>query len=295
MLSIIISSANPALLKNVQQNIKDTVGVPYEIIIFDNSKGVNGLCKLYNEGTHKAKFDTLCFMHEDVEIKTINWGKKVIDYFDKDPQLGLIGLAGSSYKSAIPSGWHDVDITSCLNYVNIIQAYKRQPRGDVYLHSNPKHEKLSRVVCVDGVWLCTPKHVALQYPFDEKLLQGFHVYDIDFSLAVNQEYKVAVTFEILLKHFSEGDYNFSWFKDIIKIHKKWNYVLPINLEGLSSERAAVVEKKKFRSFIRDYHKFLTITESMRILYQSKIYKLNFFTYLKLYSSIVKRHTKKLFT
>ena len=268
MLSIIISSANPALLKNVQQNIKDTVGVPYEIIIFDNSKGVNGLCKLYNEGTHKAKFDTLCFMHEDVEIKTINWGKKVIDYFDKDPQLGLIGLAGSSYKSAIPSGWHDVDITSCLNYVNIIQAYKRQPRGDVYLHSNPKHEKL---------------------------LQGFHVYDIDFSLAVNQEYKVAVTFEILLKHFSEGDYNFSWFKDIIKIHKKWNYVLPINLEGLSSERAAVVEKKKFRSFIRDYHKFLTITESMRILYQSKIYKLNFFTYLKLYSSIVKRHTKKLFT
>jgi hypothetical protein len=287
MISIIISSANPDLLEKITQNIEDSIGVPYEVISFDNSNGSSGLCKLYNEGTTKAKYDILCFMHEDIEIKTASWGKIVIDYFNKDPHLGLVGIAGSSYKSAIPSGWHSFAFESKINYINIIQNSKRNPGVDIHDYSNPKNEKLSQVVCLDGVWLCTPKQVALEFPFDAETLRGFHVYDIDFSLSVNQKYKVAVTFEILMKHFSEGNYTNAWLKDTIKIHNKWMSLLPLGVEILSKKDAAMIEKKAFRHLIKKHKRHLSFIDSFKILNQSKIWKLNFPTHLHLCLTLVK--------
>ncbi len=131
MLSIIISSADSLMLENVSKNIDDTVGVPYEILAFPNS-GANseGICAVYNKGIKKAKYDILCFCHEDLVFRTRNWGKIVADIFEwegEDRNIGLLGVVGSTYKALTPSGW-DANAASgqgiAFDYANIIQSYK---------------------------------------------------------------------------------------------------------------------------------------------------------------------------
>lgn len=115
MISIIISSFRPNLFSDLIENIKDTIGIDeYEIIKIDNP-GIMGLCDAYNKGAADAKYKYLCFCHEDVLFHTQNWGELIISSFSKNPRIGIVGFAGSVYKTWIPSGWG----TSTIGDVNI--------------------------------------------------------------------------------------------------------------------------------------------------------------------------------
>uniref|UniRef100_UPI00197DC0CD glycosyltransferase n=1 Tax=Olivibacter sp. XZL3 TaxID=1735116 RepID=UPI00197DC0CD len=204
MISIIVASVDKHLLDQLKRNIKRTIGVPYEIIAFENSDGQNGLCKLYNEGANAANYEILCFSHEDVLFQTPNWGKKIVDIFRNTPDLGLLGVAGSTYKSIIPSSWSPpFDYNESTWRINILQGFKNKPLIEKHDFRNPKNELLSSVASIDGVWMCSTKKIILEHPFDEALLTGFHGYDVDISIKISQQYKVYVTHEVLLKHLSE--------------------------------------------------------------------------------------------
>nr|WP_295925135.1 glycosyltransferase [uncultured Dyadobacter sp.] len=252
MISVIICSANPAELLAVKANIARTIGVVHEIIAFDNRDGRKGICELYNQGAQRAQYDILCLMHEDIEMQTIGWGQTVVKIFGKNPVLALLGIAGGGYKSLTPSSWYNYHLQENGGfYCNLIQGYKHTGRGDMADYRNPRNEQLSRVACVDGCWLCARRNAALKYPFDEKLLKGFHGYDLDFSIAINQEFEVAVTFEILLKHFSEGNFNRKWLDAICKVHEKWSGVLPLNIDNIPEEHLKRIERHAYEVFLQD--------------------------------------------
>jgi len=267
MISVIICSANKNLLNQVSENISATIGVPYEIISTDNSEGKQGICSVYNRGILKAQYDILCFMHEDVLIKTNNWGQVITDAFKQDSNLGLLGVIGSSYKSVTPSGWGGLGPNTY--YSNLIQHHKHSNKPSKHHFRNPKNEKLSRVACVDGVWLCTPKKIVSQFMFDEINFTGFHVYDLDLSLAIGQKYKVAVTYDVLLEHFSEGSFDKNWMLDSIKLHEKWNNILPINCESLSRDQVIYSEKATFKHFIK-----LLSSLNLPLSHASKMLRMN---------------------
>lgn len=250
MLSIIISSYRPGYLSQIKQNIEDTVGIPYEIIAVDNSKGTMGLCEVYNKGVVKARYDLLCFAHEDILLKSKNWGRKVIEIFNANQSIGLIGVAGGSYKPFAPSTWSFPGAIRETGYINVIQGSKRSGHLIRKVILNPRNEKLSQVVTIDGLWFCTKKSIALEMPFDEINFRGFHCYDIDFSLSVFQKYMVVVTFEIMIEHFSEGNYDKTWIEEVLKYHQKWDDRLPVNLENISPKLQMAEEKKAFAHFIR---------------------------------------------
>ena len=269
MISIIISSAQKHLLDNVSNNIKQTIGVPFEILAFDNSKGEKGICEIYNTGTSRAKYDMLCFMHEDVSIKTENWGTVVLNIFKERPEIGLLGLAGSKYKTLAPSGFYCHDEMLRLN---ILQEFKYGAEDDRISVHNPDQEKVTEVVSVDGVWFCCPKVVALKYPFDEQLFKGFHCYDIDFSLGIRAGYKVAVTFEVLLVHFSEGNYERQWVEQTLMMQDKWRSILPISLLPLSRKAMLKYEKNAFRFFLEKMNASgFSKMEMSSVLWKSKLY------------------------
>ena len=247
MVSIIISSAKKELLNRVQKNIADSIGVVYEVIAYDNSDGAKGICQIYNQGIRTAKFDLLCFMHEDIAIETNNWGTIVQQIFANNPDIGLIGVAGSSYRPLTPTGWNGVGNEHY--YINLVQSFKFLAKEKKTEYHNPSNQHLAPVVCVDGVWFCTTKALAEKYLFDEQKFTGFHVYDLDFSLAIGQEKKVAVTFDVLLNHFSEGNYNESWLGDTIKLYDKWFGSFPIDLEGHSKKQQIFIERKTFKLFL----------------------------------------------
>src|SRR5215467_10902842 len=195
MISIIICSANSALLDTVKKNIADSIGVPFEVIAIDNSKNEFGICRAYNRGAAKAKFPVLCFMHEDIFIETKNWGNLVCKHLNYD-NAGLIGVAGGDAKSMVPSSW---SIPMISNEINVYQHYKAglQTSKLVMETSGDIVGTKKKVVALDGMWLCTKKEIFDQFKFDEITYGGFHGYDIDFSLQVNTKYDVFVIFDIL--------------------------------------------------------------------------------------------------
>ncbi|WP_215232909.1 glycosyltransferase [Dyadobacter linearis] len=251
MISVIICSIDPAELEMVSKNIAATIGVPHEIIGIDNRESGKGICAVYNEGTRLAKFPVLCFMHEDMEMKTANWGAKVLELFGQNEKLGLIGIAGGGYKSLAPSSWYNYYLQENGGfYCNLIQGYKHSGKPDMHDYRNPKSESFSKVACVDGCWFCTKKEIALKYPFDSKLLTKFHGYDLDFSIAISREYEAIVTFNILLKHFSEGNFNKSWMDEILKVHRKWSKVLPVNVDAIPEQHLKRIERDALEVFLQ---------------------------------------------
>ncbi|MFC4212089.1 glycosyltransferase [Pedobacter lithocola] len=247
MISIIIASTKNILLKNISKNIEDTIGVDFEIISFDNARGERGLCELYNKGSRMAKYDILCFMHEDISIKTYNWGSIVCKSFKQNEKLGLIGIAGSIYKAIAPSGWHSNSENT--ERTNIIQTFKFSDKTEMHHTRNPLNEKYTRVACIDGVWFSTLKKVVTENPFDEQNFKGFHAYDIDFSLQVGQHYDINVRYDILLQHFSEGNFDKSWMLEVMKLHSKWNKYLPIQTMNFDKRTRIQIEKRTFKDFI----------------------------------------------
>lgn len=239
MISVIVSTHNELNLSNVKTNIQQTIGVPYELIAIDNRAG-RGLCEVYNEGTKKARFPILCFAHEDIRLITENWGGIVASIFQQNTRLGLLGVAGSTYKSYAPASW---GLLEQARSVNIIQHYKFVKQSVYNHYENHQNSTLAKAVCIDGVWMCTKKEIAQEIGFDQRLFTSFHCYDLDFSLGVFQRYDVAVTFDVLMEHYSEGRSDKNWVTELLKLHRKWKTRLPITLEPFSEQLLKKTEEK----------------------------------------------------
>ena len=255
MISVIISSGNNELLSRVKLNIAQTIGVPFEIISTANGNGDMGICSVYNESVFKAKYEILCFMHEDLEIKTVGWGLKVVETFVKDNRLGVLGVAGCAYKTYVPSGWDVIGNEGSYRYINYIQSYRQAKRDSQSIVHNPTQTDLAKVACVDGMWFCASKDTAIKFPFDELLLKGFHGYDIDFCLNVGQYLDIKVTFEVLMEHFSEGNFSHQWVGEILKVHSKWRNILPLNVGFGNREELDTFEKRACKNLIKNMIKF----------------------------------------
>ena len=222
MISIIICSQNPAYLQALTQNIEESVGISYELLAIDNKDSKKGIASVYNEAAAKAHYNILCFIHEDIRIHTIDWGHVLVNTLS-DENIGLVGISGAVFKSKYPATWSACE--SNLYRTHSIQHFKNISLP-VETNINPLNEKKTLVAVIDGVFMATRKNVFTKFSFDEKLLSGFHGYDIDYSIQVSQKYNMVVSFEILLEHFSEGNFNTQWLNSSIAVHKKWKKKLP---------------------------------------------------------------------
>lgn len=235
MISVIICSINKSLAKQVQQNIAATIGVSWECIVVDNVELPKSITSVYNAGASKAKFDTLCFVHEDVVFKTQNWGQTLVKYFENDSKLGLVGVAGSKYKSKIPSGWYtSIGAIDCCNIIHLNNTGHEQK-----MYNNPvKGLQVQEVVVLDGVLLVCPKKVWQEVKFDDQILHGFHLYDLDFSFRIAQKYKVIVTFEINMVHLTQGgSFGDQWLEYTLLWHKKMCKLLPAFTPEIEMEKS----------------------------------------------------------
>lgn len=216
MISIIICSVNKAFAHQISENIKETIGVDFEILCFDNTIEKLGINEVYNNLASTAKFDMLCFVHEDVTFSTQDWGHLLVSKFNSINNLGLIGLAGAKYKSSINSGWYTgIDEIDCCN----IKHINAKGKVDV-IYANPqKNDSPQEVVVIDGVFMCCKKNVWNEFRFNQQLLDGFHFYDLDFSLRISSKYKTIVVYDIYLNHFTEGgSFKEDWMRHSLKWH-----------------------------------------------------------------------------
>lgn len=284
MISVIICSINPLQLKEISKNIENTIGVPYELIAINNNVNPRGITSVYNEGVKKANYEHLCLVHEDVKFNTKEWGKVLIRTF-KDEKLGLVGVAGGAHKPKVPSGWGPSGVEDRFVKINMIQHFKHDEKPPMLQYYNLYNEKVAEVACLDGLFLASRKSILTEIPFDEDTFTGFHCYDIDISIAIGQKYKVAVTYEIEVEHFSEGSIGKDWIENTLLVHEKWKDVLPVTIGPISQKEKIHCEKQSYRYLVRIFKQFVPIEKAYRALEMSELKRLHFFTYIKMHVSL----------
>ena len=222
MISILICGYNPQFEKEIKSNIHETIGCEHEVLYFKNTEK-RGLAEVYNLLKVQAKGEIVCFVHEDVEFMTKYWGKEVNKIFSETQNIGILGIAGGKYVSK--------NFIAIKQVQHLIQGYKSGEKQEIYLKRY--NNDLEPVINLDGVLLIVNKEVALKFDFDEKVLKGFHGYDIDFCLQVSQSYQNYFTSKVLIKHFSEGNFTPDWKETLEKLRRKWQDRLPFFTKGLS--------------------------------------------------------------
>lgn len=197
--------------------------MPYEVVIVDNSGNQYGICAAYNEGAARSKYKLLCFAHEDLVFDTPDWGQ-IVARILRDNSIGALGIAGGKWLAKVPSSWW-----GCGHKYLSINLHDKNPRSsyEKCTYSNPEGKPLVDVAAVDGLWICTRKEVWAQYPFDAESFPDFHFYDVDFCANLHNQYRVCVTFDVNITHFSQGNFNDSWFMNADRFYRKHAAHLPI--------------------------------------------------------------------
>jgi GT2 family glycosyltransferase len=190
-----------------------------EVIQYINN-GEYSLTELYNKGLKESKNNIVVFCHDDIIFDTKNWGTKLKRVMDKNPEYGIVGIAGSRELPSSAKWWENP-----LHMYG--QVFHQQGSNRWISKYSPKKPKfLDNVVIVDGLFFAVNKEV-IKEDFDEDV-KGFHFYDVDFSF---RNYiagvKVGVTSDIDVTHLSIGETNEQWEKNREEFAEKYKDRLPV--------------------------------------------------------------------
>ena len=250
---------NNVYLEKIKLNIRDTIGQVYELLVWDNAADPKPITEVYNLLAFRAQYPYWCFIHEDIRFQTERWSEKLLNAFEQHPETGLIGIAGSKYKSRTPSGWSTGLLD--LDYCNIFHQDKEEKT--IHLYNNPRHSEFEPVVNVDGVFMAIRREVWDTAHFNDELLRGFHCYDIDFSFRVMHEWKAAVLFNIDILHYTQGgNFGNEWLSDTLRWHQKFSAELPQHTDDCSF--LSGIENKVARNWLFRLHtEDITLREKWR--------------------------------
>ncbi len=251
MVSVIICSRHINLSELLRDNIYNTIGVPCEVITVDNSANKYSIFEAYNLGIEKTQYGILCFVHEDVKFISQDWGKILINQFNSDSKVGIIGVAGSTQKTKAPSAWW---VNKGIYPTNIIE---RLPGKEPFhiVKGWCSNETFKEVVVVDGVFIAARKMEGTRF---NTLIPGFHNYDQSLCIDyINKGYKVYVTKEILLEHYSAGKIDYNWILPTHIFHKLYEKSLPASVKSTISLDIEIDNYIKFIIICYDY-KFKSI-------------------------------------
>jgi glycosyltransferase involved in cell wall biosynthesis len=203
------------------QHVKKYFSNPNNEYIFVENDGSKSLPQVYNEGLEKSTNDIVVFIHDDLEFETRNLTPKIIKLFDKNPEFGVIGLAGTD--NLISGRWWE-DKDSMQGQVGHINQSKRY----ISKYSKSFGDDIKEVIVIDGLFMMIHKK-RIKHTFNEEF-SGFHFYDLPISLLNHLDgVKVGVTTKIKLYHKSIGMVNKQWEKNKLFFEALYEKHLPLKV------------------------------------------------------------------
>lgn len=278
MISIIICSRQSDIPQSLKDNIAETIGVEYELVLIDNSKKQYSIFQAYNLGVSRAKYPYLCFMHDDILYHTQDWGEKVINHFQSN-NVGLIGVAGTHFLSRLPVGWW-ISPYITESYIqdlfqNGIYSTKVYNRVDGIIENNSV-----AAVGVDGFWFCIKKTMFEDgfVIFDGKTFSDYHLYDLDMCMQILELGEdVRIILDVLIEHKSLGNPNVLWETELLKFQNKWITSLPRLIGCNVAKNSVEIENELFQSYCLETHQqYLQLQEKLKDITDSYAYKLGKF-------------------
>ena len=220
MVSVVISTRKIDL--TYYDHVKRMFSHPNtEILMYEND-GEMSLTQVYNKGLKESVNDIVVFMHDDLILETSNMTPKIVKLFDKHPEYGIIGIAGTD---KLTSGrWWD-------NRENMFGVVGHIHEGKRHVNHYSKgvfNDVLKDVVIVDGLFFIVRKSL-LKKEFNEEF-KGFHFYDISFCVENQFEgVKIGLTTKFAVTHKSVGITNKQWEKNKLLFEALFEKRLPLTI------------------------------------------------------------------
>jgi len=192
-----------------------------EILIYEND-GQMSLTQVYNKGLKESVNDIVVFMHDDLILETSNMTPKIVKLFEKHPEYGIIGIAGTD---KLTSGMWWQNRENMFGVVGHIHEGKRHVN---HYSKGVFNDVLKDVVIVDGLFFMVRKSL-LKKEFNEQF-EGFHFYDISFCVENQFEgVKIGLTTKFGVTHKSVGITNKQWEKNKLLFEALFEKRLPLTI------------------------------------------------------------------
>lgn len=208
--------------KHKEHLIKSS-GLHKHIEIIEIVNKGESLTKSYNKGLKKATNDIVVFCHDDLTIETKQWGNKLLRTFEKNPEYGIIGVAGTKFMSETGQWW--------VNPKKMYGRVQHTHEGKTWLssYSEDLGQSVEEVVIVDGLFFAVDK-TKMKVKFNEKV-EGFHFYDVTFCFENHLKgVKVGVVTSIRVNHLSIGMTNEQWESNRQQFAETFKDKLPVNIK-----------------------------------------------------------------
>jgi hypothetical protein len=206
-----------------KEHLIKSSGLHKHVEVIEIINNGESLTKAYNRGLKQAKYDIIVFCHDDLMIETKQWGNKLVKLFDKNPEYGIIGVAGSKNMPVSGQWWE--------NRSKMFGRVAHTHEGKTWLsaYSDDLGQNLEETVIVDGVWFSVHRQ-RIKKEFNENV-EGFHFYDVTFAFENFLEgVKVGVTTLIRINHQSIGMTNKAWEKNRADFSEAYQAHLPANVK-----------------------------------------------------------------
>jgi GT2 family glycosyltransferase len=203
------------------KHIDETIGVKHTSVCYPNFNQF-GLAQVYNDAIKTHKVDNCIFVmcHNDITIKTKNWGRLLLTKYNNS-KYDIIGVAGSTYLPASGMWWEDqTKMLGIVEHTNGITQWVSQYSKEIL--------NVKEVVLIDGLFI-TFNPDTIIHGFDEEF-KGFHFYDLSFCIPNYLDgCNIGVTTVIRILHQSVGQTNEQWEANRLQFAKKYEDELPLCL------------------------------------------------------------------
>ena len=208
---------------NFVSMLKKTSGVSKIEIIPVENNGEFSLSEVYNDILKKSQNDIVVLCHDDIYFDSKNWASKVLNYFKRNSDYGILGVAGSTSLPSSGKWWEDFSkLKGIVNHEHEGKKWESK-------YSASLGNQLDNVLLVDGLFLAINKK-NIKKNFNEDV-KGFHFYDVDFSFRNHLEgVKIGVMYDVRITHKSIGMTNEQWEKNREEFAEKFKDSLPSKLK-----------------------------------------------------------------
>ena len=243
MISLITCSRSHDISQTLRENISETIGSEYELIVVDNNDNHHSIFSSYNEGVNLAKGDILCFMHDDILYRTPNWGLMVEQLLQDSSEIDACATVGSSYVRKTP--------TLTGNYPYIAHYWEQGGKG-VF---NTFGDRVTPIATFDGMWFCIRRQCFDTIRFDDINYHGFHFYDMDIGMQLFRAgFHTVFIPNLLIYHSSGGNTGAEWLENGFVFYRKWHDILPVYVGKIlpppTKKEIIELEKKALYTLLR---------------------------------------------
>lgn len=221
MISVVYCTREPNP-QHTEHLIKSS-GLNKNIEVIEIINNGESLTKAYNRGLKQAKNDIVVFCHDDITIETKQWGKKLLRTLEKNPEYGIIGVAGTKELPSSGKWWEN----NRKMYGRVSHTWE----GKTWLssYSDDLGKDIEETVIVDGVFFAIDKS-KIKKEFNEEV-SGFHFYDVTFCFENYLEgVKIGVSTVIRINHKSIGMTNDEWEANRADFAERFKEQLPVSIK-----------------------------------------------------------------